>query len=107
MTTRDRHRAELPVACSLSASDGAKRLMRWRTLFEMSSPTLRRDPDQIVVAMAEAPGVAAELNALAAAERACCSFVDWHVVHTEGGHELQIRGTSEGLDAVAAMFRDD
>jgi hypothetical protein len=30
--------------------------------------------------------------------------VRWHVVHDAGWHELQIRGTSEGLDAIRALF---
>jgi hypothetical protein len=98
------NRAELPVACSLQASEGTDRLARWRTLFESSPPTVRRKPDQIAVRVAESPGVAAELEALVREERACCSFVQWHVVHDAGWHELQIQGTTEGLDAIAALF---
>lgn len=106
---RDRaaDRVELPLACSLEASDGAERLVRWRTLFEMSPPKITREPEQIVVLLGEAPGVAAELDVLTAAERACCSFVEWHVVHEGGLHQLQIRGSNDGLDAIAAMFQAD
>lgn len=79
-------------------------MIRWKTLLEQSPPKVRREPDQIVVRLAGAPGVAAELDAMVAAERACCSFVEWHVVHGARWHELQIRGTRDGLDAIAAMF---
>jgi len=98
------NQAELPVACSLQAGEGTDRLARWKALFAMSAPTVRRTPDQIAVRVAESPGVAAELEALAAKERACCSFVRWHVVHDAGWHELQIQGSAEGLDAVGALF---
>jgi hypothetical protein len=101
---RGGERHELRLACSLEASDGAERLTRWRTLFEAWPPTVRRDPDQIVVRVPEAPGVAAELEALAAAERTCCAFVQWHVVHAADWHELQVQGTPEGLEAIAALF---
>jgi hypothetical protein len=50
------------------ASDGAERPVRWRNLFEMSPPKITREPEQIVVLLGEAPGVAAELDALTAAE---------------------------------------
>lgn len=106
--TSDRGRlkshAELPVACALEASDGAARLIRWRALFEMSPPEVRRDGGQIVVRFADGPAVAVELDALVTAERVCCSFVDWHVVHEDGWRELQIRGTADGLDAITAIF---
>jgi hypothetical protein len=101
---RSASQAQLPVACSLEADEGNERLARWRTLFDTWSPTVRRDPDQILVRVPEAPGVAAELEALAAAERACCSFARWQVVHDADGHELQIHGSAEGLDAIAALF---
>jgi hypothetical protein len=109
LSDRDRtaDRAELPLACALEAVDGAERLVRWRTLFEMSSPQITREPEQIVVLLGEAPGVAAELDALTAAERACCSFVEWHVVHDGAWHVLQIRGSNDELDAIAAIFLRD
>jgi hypothetical protein len=95
---------ELPIACTLEANEGAERLIRWKALLERSLPKVMREPDQIVVRLAGAPSVAAELDAIVAAERACCSFVKWHVVHDTSWHELQIRGTRDGLDAIAAMF---
>jgi hypothetical protein len=73
----------------------------------MSAPEITREPEQIVVLLGEAPGVAAELDALTAAERVCCSFVEWHVVHDDFRHELHIRGSNDGLDAIAAMFLRD
>lgn len=109
LSDRDRtaDRAELPVACALEASDGAERLIRWRTLFEMSAPKITREPERIVVLLGEAPGVGAELDSLTAAERVCCSFVEWHVIHDDAWHQLQIRGSNDGLDAIAAMFLSD
>jgi hypothetical protein len=96
--------AELPIACTLEAREGAERLIRWRALLESSVLELKRKPDVIVVCVAKAPGIAAELGALVTAERACCPFVDWRLVEHERWHELQIHGTEDGLDAIAGLF---
>ncbi|MGH2909698.1 MAG: hypothetical protein ACRDK8_10420 [Solirubrobacteraceae bacterium] len=96
--------AELPIACTLEATEGAERLSRWTALFERFAPEITREPGQIVARMPRAPGVAAELDALVASERICCSFVEWHVVDGEHWHELRIRGTGEALDAISVMF---
>ena len=99
--------AELPIACTLEAREGAERLVRWRALLESSLLELKREPDQIDVRVAKASGIAAELGALVAAERACCAFVEWRLVEHERWHELQIHGTTEGLDAIAGLFRSE
>ena len=99
--------AELPIACTLEAREGAERLVRWKALLDRSVLELKREPDQIVMRVARAPGITAELDALVAAERTCCPFVEWQVVEHDGWNELQIRGTSEGIDAIAGMFHPE
>jgi hypothetical protein len=79
-------------------------VVRWKTLLESSVLELKREPDRIVIRVVRAPGIAAELDALVAAERTCCPFVEWHLVEHERSHELQIRGTREGLDAIAGLL---
>jgi hypothetical protein len=101
---RDLNAAELPIACTLEAREGAERLIRWKALVESSVLELKREPDVIVVCVAKAAGIAAELDTLVAAERACCPFVDWRLVEHERWHELQIHGTEDGLDAIAGLF---
>ena len=103
----DASAAELPIACTLEAREGAERLVRWKALLERSVLELRREPDQIVVCVAQAPGIVAELGALVAAERACCPFVEWRVVEHERWHELQIHGTADGLDVIAGLFHSE
>jgi hypothetical protein len=39
---------ELPLACTLAATDGAARLARWRELSD-ARLSVRREPDQLVV----------------------------------------------------------
>jgi len=100
-------RADLPIACALAPTAGAERLMRWRALLEMAPSEVERGPNQIRIRVAHAPGVAAELDALVAAERACCSFVEWDVERDGDWCQLRIHGSAEGLDAIAAIFRSD
>jgi len=69
----------LPVACTLGPSDGQQRMLRWRQLADHATPTARRTGRVLEVRFQDTPGVRAELEALAAAEQQCCSFVTWTV----------------------------
>jgi hypothetical protein len=77
----------LPLACTLGPDDGAARLRRWQILAEKSPPRAQRSGNMLEVRWQLQAGVKDELEALAAAERQCCSFVSWGV-------------TSEGVDVV-------
>ncbi len=95
---------ELPIACSLDASEGGERLAQWRGLAAKGMSTVRHEPDQIVVRYRCLPGVLEELEELAAAERRCCSFAKWHVIHDTEYAELHIRSDAAGLAAIAALL---
>jgi hypothetical protein len=69
---------ELPIACTLGATDGAARLARWRALSD-ARLSVRRTSDRLVVLYQSRSGVYEELKALVAAERECCSFARWGV----------------------------
>jgi ABC-type phosphonate transport system ATPase subunit len=96
--------AELPVACSLDASEGSQRLADWRALSERGDASVRREPGQITIRYRHGAGVVEELDRLAAAERRCCSFADWRVIHDRDWVELQIRAEPEGLEAIGAVM---
>lgn len=49
-------------------------------------------------------GVLEELEELAAAERRCCSFAEWHVIHDTEYAALHIRSDAAGLAAIAALL---
>ena len=99
--------AGLPVACALGAADGAERRQRWEALSATGRPVARRCGHQLVVAYQPEPGVHEELQALAAAERVCCSFVAWDV-RTEAEHVvLRVTadpGSPDDVAAIAALF---
>jgi MerR family copper efflux transcriptional regulator len=96
--------AELPIACTLGLDDGAGRMQRWRALSAQGHPSARRDADRLIVRYRNEQGVREELDALAAAERQCCSFADWKVAQ-EGGHVvLRIASSPDGIAALAELF---
>ena len=95
---------ELPIACTLDASDGAQRLARWRALSARAAPHVVREDDALVVAYPAGRGVREELDVLAAAERQCCSFADWEVEQDRDRVVMRIRSQPEGLAAIAALF---
>ena len=86
--------AELPLACTLGPDDGAARLRRWRALAAKSPPRAERSGNTLEVRWQLQAGVKDELQALAAAERQCCSFLRWTV-------------SSEGADAILRVTADE
>lgn len=86
--------AELPLACTLGPDDGAARLRRWQLLAEKSPPRAQRSGNTLEVRWQLQAGVKDELEALAAAERQCCSFVSWCV-------------GSDGVDMVLYVTGDE
>jgi MerR family transcriptional regulator, copper efflux regulator len=95
---------ELPIACTLDLNDGAARLQRWRALSAKGHPIARRNGDRLVVRYRDEPGVREELDALAAAERRCCSFADWEVAPEGGQIILRIVSSPDGIAALAELF---
>jgi hypothetical protein len=90
---------ELPIACTLGATDGAARLARWRAL-SAARLTAQRTPDQLIVLYRSQRGVYEEFEALAAAERECCSFAEWEVTRDAEHVVLRIRSDAQGLAAL-------
>jgi len=91
---RDAAQAELPLACTLGPDDGAARLRRWQVLAEKSPPEAQRSGRRLEVRWQPQAGVQDELEALAAAERKCCSFLSWSV-------------SSDGADLVLHIVADE
>lgn len=85
---------ELPIACSLDAGDARAQLDAWRALapWEVSREPL---PDGVRVVYRREAGPA--LEAVAAAERACCGFLDILVEHVGESRVLTVRAPSAPL----------
>ena len=99
--------ARLPMACTLSAGDGAARLRRWEALSAKGRPCAVRSGHVLVVRYQPGPGISEELEALAAVERECCSFLAWAVIQ-DGDHViLRVAAdprTPEDVASIAALL---
>ncbi len=96
---------EVPVACSLNASDLTDRMNRWNVLTDQAKPVVTSTDTGLRLAFLPNQGVAEELTALAELERACCAFASWTVRADADGVVLDISASSEeGIAAVHGMF---
>jgi hypothetical protein len=94
-----------PVACSLGQSDLAGRAGRWRTLTGRALSRVSPTPRGLLLVFGAGPGVADELEALAAMERDCCAFATWSVRADGGEITLEVSGDGdEAVTAIQSMF---
>ena len=99
--------SELPVACTLGASDGPERMKRWQQLHRITAPTTQLSSGQLEVRFQPGPEVLAELMDLVAAERVCCAFVNWAVLEDGGQPVLRVTAPPDSprdVEPIAAMF---
>jgi hypothetical protein len=97
--------AQPPIACTLSRPDMEQRGQRWQALARRGDGHVSRTGDGLQLTFSADPGVAAELEQLAALERDCCRFASWSV--TSAGDRLVLDVTADGetaIGAVQAMF---
>ncbi|HVL96818.1 MAG TPA: hypothetical protein VM266_13245 [Solirubrobacteraceae bacterium] len=80
---------ELPIACSLTATDLRARLAEMRALGRDALLDVRRDGPHALLRFAAAPGVRERVAAIAAAEARCCSFLALRVDVTPGAVTLE------------------
>jgi len=78
-------------------------MARWQALADRCAG-VRRDANQVVVLYRPEAGVREELDALAAAERECCSFAEWQVTQDADHVALVIRSDPDGLATIAELF---
>lgn len=99
--------SRLPVACTLGPEDGPARMRRWQALADRGRPSARRSAHRLEVRYEPEQGVRDELEALAVAERQCCSFLAWEV-SDDGGRPVLLVTADSGapgdLAAIAALF---
>src|SRR4051812_35375952 len=96
---------ELPViACSLSTEAMPERRRRW--LAPSARALAGRAPIEggLRLTFRAAPGVAEELQALAALERDCCGFATFEVSEDHGRVTLDVTSSGEGMAAVQQLF---
>ena len=95
-----RERGLLPVACTLDAADGTRRLEEWRQVMAAAGAGRESGPGLLTLWFRDAAGVGAELQRLVAAEQACCSFLGWSAAREDSGWRVDVTGTDEELRAL-------
>jgi len=94
-----------PVACSLGQSDLARRADRWQALTSSALSNASRTESGVRLVFDAAPGVADELEALAALERDCCAFATWSLRADGSEVTLEVSGDGEAaVTAIQSMF---
>ena len=95
---------DLPLACSLNASDLGARQERWRAIGERALRDRAREGDGVRLTFAGSPGVAEELRELVRLEGECCAFLDMSLA-TEGGDAvLTIAGPPDAAPIVEGFL---
>ena len=92
------------LACSLTAAEGAERAARWRALLDTHLLSRTATTDGRRLAFPAETAVAAELDALVAAERDCCPFLDLTVERFDDEVLLDVSGPPEAAAIVETMF---
>jgi len=94
-----------PVACTLGQVDAAQRADRWRALTSRALVQGSATQRGVRLVFDAIPGVADELQALAALERECCAFAAWSVRANGSQLTLEVIGDSdEAAAAVQSVF---
>jgi hypothetical protein len=93
------------VACSLGHGELRPRAARWQALAARALLNVSHTERGLRLVFAADPGVAGELQELAALERDCCAFATWSVGTASGQLTLDVTARSEeAVTAVQAMF---
>jgi hypothetical protein len=95
---------ELPlVACSLDAGGQRDRLVEWAELLGNAS-TSSPKADGARYRFEASDELERQIRALAAAEQACCSFLDFEISSAAGTIELTVTSPADGLEALRIVF---
>jgi hypothetical protein len=94
----------MDIACTLSPTALGSRRARWRRLIARSGLGRDETPDGLRLRFRADPGAAAELTALAAAERECCAWAGWSVEPGDGEIALVARSSGAGVTALHTML---
>jgi hypothetical protein len=98
---------DVPVACSLNASDLTNRMDRWNALTNQAKPVVVKTDTGLRLAFRVKEDITDELTELAELERACCAFASWTVRQEPDAIVLDISAASdEGIATVHGMFTD-
>ena len=100
-----KHEINLPlVACSLEAGDQRSRLAEWEQLLAQS--TAREDTATgALYSFVATDELERRIRDLAAAEQACCSFLEFQVAREDDELMMNVTAPAEAQDALRFIFR--
>jgi hypothetical protein len=93
-------RDQLPIACTLGPADGAHRVEDWRRVTTLAGSGRKLAAGRIILKFRDLPEVSTELERLVAAERDCCGFLSWDLVHADAEWMVEITGDDDDLRAL-------
>lgn len=100
-------RKPLPViACSLDGMGQQARLREWTELLAHADAR-EQVADGVRYSFAAADGLEPRIRDLAAAEEACCAFLEFEVSRTGERIEMTVTARADGLDALRFIFSSE
>lgn len=96
--------ARLPlIACSLDATGQQDRLAQWRDALAAAA-SREEIPDGVRYTFAADAQAEQRLRGLAAAEHACCSFLEFDVIRHTDHVLMNVTAPADGLNALRLIF---
>jgi hypothetical protein len=96
--------ASEPIACSLSAGEAHARARECAALLDRADAVRTPVAGGLRITLRQHDGVAAELDRLVAAERACCPFLTMRVETADEVLALAVTGPAEAEPLIADVF---
>jgi CelD/BcsL family acetyltransferase involved in cellulose biosynthesis len=85
-------RDDLPVACTLGASDRHERVAAWHALGGDALTATAAAPDSFEARFDDTDEIRARIEHLLALERQCCAFLSFELERRDGAAILRITG---------------
>ncbi|MEJ7583906.1 MAG: MerR family transcriptional regulator [Acidimicrobiales bacterium] len=95
---------EVPIACTLDATEVPDRVEAWRHALAHVTARDRIDDGVRLTIGVDSP--VGEIAALAAAEQGCCAFFRFTLTIDGRGTALEVRGPADALGIVDSLFGD-
>jgi hypothetical protein len=92
------------IACTLNASDQAKRLDRTAELSQRALLGAEKISGGLRLRFSTGPGIRDELEHLIEAESECCSFLDFHLRSHQGDLVLEVTGPEQAQPLIQDLF---
>ncbi|KHK98329.1 hypothetical protein LK09_04715 [Microbacterium mangrovi] len=93
----------VPVACTLTESDGATQAAAWRSFNSEFRRDVHREPGRLTIRYADIDDAADRLMELVGMEQKCCSFARWQVERGDQLLELTVTGSEAGIASLMVL----